>query len=147
MISSQSRSPYRSDQIARYSDHLWKRFRDVRLASDTLIRRSAMSKGSFQFDGGAADYLGTGLLALLITIVTLGIALPYAIVLKQRWRAKHTTVEGRRLVFIGTGVSLFLNWLKWLVLIIITLGIYSFWVAPRIHKWIVENTDWAPAGA
>jgi uncharacterized membrane protein YjgN (DUF898 family) len=85
--------------------------------------------------------LGTGLLALLITILTVGFAFPYALTLKQRWRAKHTIVDGRRLVFLGTGTSLFLNWVKWLLLTIITVGIYGFWVAPRIHKWIVENTD------
>ena len=31
----------------------------------------------------------------------------------------------------GTGMGLFGNWLKWWFLIIITLGIYSFWVVPR----------------
>jgi hypothetical protein len=34
---------------------------------------------------------------------------------------------------------------------IVTVGIYGFWVAPRMQKWIVENTDfdpaWTPAGA
>ena len=96
---------------------------------------------SFRFDGGAGTYLGTGLLALLVTLLTLGICLPFAIVLRQRWRAKHTYIEGRRLAFIGGGFQLFGNWIKWFLLIIITLGIYSFWVAPRIQKWIVENTD------
>lgn len=35
--------------------------------------------------------------------------------------------------------------IKWLLLCVITLGIYSFWVGPRIQKWIVENTDFDPA--
>lgn len=39
---------------------------------------------NFEFDGGAATYLGTSILALLITILTFGIAYPYALVLKQR---------------------------------------------------------------
>ena len=105
-----------------------------------------MGRGSFRFDGGAGSYFGVGILAFFITLLTLGIALPYAIVLKQRWRSEHTIIDGRRLVFLGTGVSLFLNWLKWFLLMVITVGIYSFWVVPRIHKWIVENTDWAPLG-
>lgn len=103
-----------------------------------------MAKGSFKFDGGAGTYIGTGILAFLVTVLSLGIALPFAIVLRQRWRAKHTIIDGRRLQFVGTGMSLFLHWLKWLLLIVVTLTIYSFWVAPRIQKWIVENTDWAP---
>lgn len=96
---------------------------------------------TFTFDGGAGTYLGTGILAFLVTVLTLGIALPFAIVLRQRWRAKHTLVGGRRLIFLGGGLQLFGLWLKWFILIIVTLGIYAFWVAPRIQKWIVENTD------
>jgi uncharacterized membrane protein YjgN (DUF898 family) len=34
-------------------------------------------------------------------------------------------------------------WLKWFVLIIITIGIYAFWVAPRLYRWKWENTSWA----
>ena len=28
---------------------------------------------------------------------------------------------------------------------IITQGIYSLWVVPRVQKWVVENTDFDPA--
>ena len=96
---------------------------------------------NFVFDGGAATYLGTSILAFLITVLTLGIAYPYALVLKQRWKAKHTYVKGYRLKFTGTGLGLFGNWIKWLFLCIVTLGIYSFWVAPRVTGWVVEHTD------
>ena len=41
------------------------------------------------FDGGAATYLGTSILAFLITVITLGIAHSYALVPKQRWKAKR----------------------------------------------------------
>jgi uncharacterized membrane protein YjgN (DUF898 family) len=34
-------------------------------------------------------------------------------------------------------------WLKWLLLMFVTLGIYGFWIGPRIQKWKVENTDFA----
>lgn len=96
---------------------------------------------NFVFDGGAATYLGTSILAFLITVLTLGIAYPYALVLKQRWKAKHTYVKSYRLKFTGTGIGLFGNWIKWLFLCIVTLGIYSFWVAPRVTRWVVEHTD------
>lgn len=98
---------------------------------------------SFTFDGGAATYVGTAILAFLITICTLGIAYPYALVLMHRWIAKHTYVNGRQLTFTGTGIGLFGNWVKWFFLCVITLGIYTFWVAPRVQKWIVEHTDFA----
>lgn len=99
---------------------------------------------AFTFDGGAGTYLGVSILALLIILLTLGLCTPFAIVLRQRWRAKHTYVRGHRLIFVGGGVQLFGLWVKWFLLIIVTLGIYGFWVAPRIQKWVVENTDFDP---
>jgi uncharacterized membrane protein YjgN (DUF898 family) len=106
-----------------------------------------VNSGAFRFTGGAATYLGVGILAVLVVLVTFGLATPFAIVLKQRWRAKHTYINGHRLVFLGTGMSLFGNWIKWFLLTLVTFGIYSFWVVPRVHKWVVENTDFDPSFA
>ena len=97
----------------------------------------------FTFDGGAATYLGTAILGILITVFSLGICYPFAVVLRQRWRAKHSYIDGKQLIFTGSAVGLFGHWIKWFVLIIITLGIYLLWVGPRIQKWIWENTDFA----
>lgn len=109
----------------------------------------APNSGRFRFDGGAATYWGTALLGLVITVGTLGICYPFALVLKQRWVAKHSYIDGRPLVFTGSAWSLFGHWLKWLLLIVVTLGIYGLWVGPRIQRWVWENTDFAPviAGA
>ena len=97
----------------------------------------------FAFDGGAATYFGTALLGFFITVLTLGICYPFALVLRERWRAKHSYIEGRQLVFNGSAWGLFGNWIKWWFLVIITIGIYSFWVGPRIQRWKWENTSWA----
>jgi uncharacterized membrane protein YjgN (DUF898 family) len=104
----------------------------------------ARNSGRFRFDGGAGTYLGTAILAVLITIFTLGICYPFALVLLERWRCKHTYIDGQPLVFTGSAIGLFGLWIKWFLLIIITLGIYSFWVAPRIQQWKVEKTDFDP---
>ena len=97
----------------------------------------------FTFDGGAGTYLGTAVLGFFITLITPGICYPFAIVLKERWRAKHTFIDGQQLVFRGTAIGLFGNWIKWLLLSIITLGIYLFWVAPRLQRWTTVHTDFA----
>jgi uncharacterized membrane protein YjgN (DUF898 family) len=99
---------------------------------------------NFTFDGGAATFVGTAILGFLITVFTLGICYPFALVLMQRWKAKHTYIRGLQLQFTGTGMGLFGNWIKWLSLTLITLGIYGFWVQPRLQQWIVEHTDFAP---
>ena len=96
---------------------------------------------NFVFDGGAGTYIGTLILAFLITFFTFGICYPFALVLVQRWKAKHTIIKGFRLKFIGTGIGLFGQWIKWFFLMVITFGIYGFWVIPRLNKWIVEHTD------
>jgi uncharacterized membrane protein YjgN (DUF898 family) len=107
----------------------------------------ARNSGRFHFDGGAATYLGTGILGALITVFTLGICYPFALVLRERWKAKHSYIDGQRLVFTGSAWGLFGSWIKWLLLIVITLGIYSFWVVPRITRWKWEHTDFDPTWA
>ena len=102
-----------------------------------------VKSGRFRFDGGAGTFVGTALLGMLITVVTLGICYPFALVLRERWRAKHSYLDGRRLVFTGSAWSLFGNWLKWLLLSIVTLGIYLFWVVPRLTRWTVERQDFS----
>ena len=82
-----------------------------------------MSKSkSFVFNGGAATYFGTAILASLITLFTFGVGYPWALCLFQKWKAKHTYIEGRRLRFTGGGFSLIGLWIKWLVLLLITLA-------------------------
>ena len=93
----------------------------------------------YEFDGGAATYLGVGILSALITVFTLGIGVPWAIVLRESWKAKHTIINGSRVTFTGSGAGLFGHYIKWWLLCVITLGIYGFWVAPRLTKWIVEH--------
>ncbi len=92
------------------------------------------------FDGGLLSYLWWWMLATVLTTITFGLAYPWAMCMLYRWKIEHTVVQGRRLKFIGTGGSLFLNWIKWCILTIITLGIYGFWVFIKIENWKAENT-------
>lgn len=60
-----------------------------------------------------------------------------------RWEAKHTVINGHRLAFDGTAMQLFGKWLLWLLLTIVTVGIYSFWVNIKLKKWKVQHTRFA----
>lgn len=95
------------------------------------------------FDGGLLGLLGWNILGFLITVLTLGIMYPFAVVLVVRWRVEHTVINGKRLCFDGTVMQLFGNWIKWLLLIIVTLGIYGFWVGIAMKKWEVKHTHFA----
>ena len=99
----------------------------------------ALPNLNWQFDGGAGSYLVMRILATLVTFLTLGICYPWACCMQYRWQASHTMINGVRLKFTGSAPALFGQWIKWLLLCIVTLGIYSLWVAPRLTQWIVEH--------
>ncbi|MCO0831893.1 DUF898 family protein [Fructobacillus sp. W13] len=92
------------------------------------------------FDGNILNYIGISVLSFLITVCTLGILSPLAIVLKYGWFTNHRVVNGKRLHFSGSALGLFGNWIKWFLLSIITLGIYSFWLTIKLEDWKAKNT-------
>jgi uncharacterized membrane protein YjgN (DUF898 family) len=99
--------------------------------------------GESYFDGGPFEFMGWNILGFLVTALTFGICFPWAITMIYSWEASHTVINGQRLAFKGTALGLFGNWIKWLFLTIITLGIYSFWLFIAIQKWRVKNTQFA----
>ena len=92
------------------------------------------------FDGTLLSYIGWTIIGALITILTLGICYPWALVKRYGWKIDHTVIEGKRMQFNGTAIGLFSHWLKWFALTIITLGIYSFWVHIKLEDWKAKNT-------
>lgn len=101
-----------------------------------------MAKQESYFDGGLLQLIGWRILGFLVTVLTLGICLPWAAVMLFKWEAKHTVIDGERLQFDGTAVQLFGTWIKWLLLTIITLGIYGFWVQIKLKQWKTKHTHY-----
>ena len=93
-----------------------------------------------KFNGGLLGMIGIGILQGIIIVCTLGIGVPWAICLKERWYAKHTVIDDRQVTFDGTGMQLFGNYIKWFLLTIITIGIYSFWLSLKMKAWVVKHT-------
>ena len=87
------------------------------------------------FDGGLLSFIGWHLLGTIITVCTFGICYPWAVCMIYGWEINHTVIEGYRMKFTGSAFGLFGNWIKWLLLTIITLGIYGFWVGIKIRDW------------
>ena len=94
---------------------------------------------SSTWDGGVLDTIVNSIVASLIISVTCGIATPWAICYMMKFVVEHAIIDGKRLKFDGTGGQLFGNWIKWLLLTVITCGIYSFWVTPRLYQWITSH--------
>ena len=96
-----------------------------------------------KFNGGLLGMIGIGILQGIIIAFTLGIGTPWAICLKESWYAKHTKIDGRQVTFDGTGLQLFGTYIKWFLLTIVTLGIYSFWLSIKMKAWVVSHTHLA----
>ena len=93
-----------------------------------------------KFTGGLLGMIGIGILQAIIIFLTLGLGAPWAICLKESWYVNHTIIEGHKLTFDGTGGQLFGNYIKWFLLTIITLGIYSFWLSIKMKQWVTKHT-------
>jgi|SRR5699024_7013718 len=105
------------------------------------VRTVETRKGQTSFfDGGLIQYIGWRILGWIVTAVTFGICYPWALTMVYGWKINHTVIEGKRLQFNGSAFGLFGNWIKWLFLMLITLGIYSFWVFIKLEDWKVRNT-------
>lgn len=95
------------------------------------------------FTGGLLGLIGIELLSFIIIVFTIGFGVPWATCIKERWTAKHTIIDGHQLYFDGNAVQLFGNYIKWVLLTIITLGIYSFWLGIKMKQWVVNHTHHA----
>lgn len=91
------------------------------------------------WDGSVFDTVVNSIAASLICVLTCGIGAPWAICYIMKFVIGHAVIDGKRMRFDGTGGQLFGNWLKWLLLTFITCGIYSFWVTPRLYKWVASH--------
>ena len=92
------------------------------------------------FDKKVSEYILLHIKMLLLGIVTLGLAYPWIICIKQKATCKHTVICGKRLKFIGDPKELINHWILWWILIVITFGLYSLVVKIRFERWITANT-------
>ena len=59
------------------------------------------------FDGGLIELIGWRILAILITVITLGICYPWGLCMLYKYETRHTVVNGKRIDFDGTAIGLF----------------------------------------
>lgn len=93
-----------------------------------------------RFTGGAGGWFGNHLLTFMMTVLTLGIAFPWAHKRMIKWKTEHTNIGGSFLVFSGTGLQLTGRYLLLLLLTVLTLGIYAFLFPEYYRKWRWSHT-------
>lgn len=93
------------------------------------------------FTGAGGQLFLLVLVQGLLTIVTLGLYGPWAMCKFLTWRAQNTIVGGKPSQFIGTGASFFVFYLiHFMILPLLTLGLYYFLALYRLYAWKEENT-------
>ncbi len=110
---------------------------------ESYINQNGTDYKKSYFDGTTLQLIGLKLLVYFINFITLGLAYPWTMCMKERWEAKHTVINGRRLLFTGKGTQLFGKYILWIFLTIITLGIYSIWFGLSMKKWRTKHTVYA----
>ena len=107
------------------------------------------------FDGTLWQMIGWQIACWAITLITFGIAYPWGACLLFRWETEHTTINGKRLKFTGTGGDLFLLYLQLylifaglilvsallIFLLPFVLVLFGPYMALRIKRWRVEHTE------
>ena len=97
-------------------------------------------KKQFEFNKDIGGLFVNMIVVYLLVIFTLGLGTPWAVCKLERWRADNTTIEGRKIKFVGEGSSLLGKFLFWYFLTIITLGIYGLWMVNNFEKFKADNT-------
>lgn len=98
-----------------------------------------MKENSY-FDGTVKEHVIHEIKSKLMIILTLGIAYPWILCSSYKTRVEHTVIEGKRLSFHGDPRVLFKAWLKYLILIYITFGVYKIVAGVRLNQWLTEHT-------
>ena len=95
--------------------------------------------GESKFTG---NVIVLGLLHVLwgfLNIITLGIMIPWTTSWKYKYYAERTTYSGKKVKFDGKGIQLLGRWILWELLTIVTVGIYAFFMAIALKKWVIKH--------
>ncbi len=106
----------------------------------TQLNDPSIANSTSGWDGGVLETIAASIVAALIMVFTCGIGMPWAVCYLMSYIIGHVTIDGKRLTFDGNGMQLFGNWIKWFVLCLITCGIYSLWVVPKVYNWVAKHT-------
>jgi uncharacterized membrane protein YjgN (DUF898 family) len=104
--------------------------------------------GRLEFVGTGGGLIGTYLLGMILTTISLGLYAPWFQVSLNQFFLRNTGVhigdKAYRGDYTGTGLGVLLLMLQ-MILIPLTLGIYMFWFVVNARRYATENTKFIPA--
>lgn len=114
---------------------------------ENQVQSQQNSNQESKWTGSVLGFFGMRLLLCLfifLSAFTLFLTLPWIIVWFQRYITNNTYVNGKQLLFNGTGGQLFGSYIKWWLLSLVTIGIYGIFFTPvRIIQWYTKHTVFA----
>ena len=110
------------------------------IVSNIHFEKEEFVKGDSYFDGGVLGIIGVNLFSKILTFISFGLLYPFVVCYRQRWFAKHTIINRKKIIFTGKSLSLIGNYLLWWFLCIITIGIFGLWLPIKIENWKAKNT-------
>jgi uncharacterized membrane protein YjgN (DUF898 family) len=113
--------------------------------ANTTLGPTKRGELRLEFTGRGGELFVTGLVGYLLTIITLGIYMPWFMVKLIKFFSENTVAtaqDGTRLRprFEGTGGELFVTFLVGYLLTMITFGIYAPWFLCKLNKVLRQRT-------
>ncbi len=97
-----------------------------------------MSK-DFEFYGTGLEFAWLLVWTSVLTTITLGLFVPWALSYTIGWVASKLKINGQKVHFDGTGGGIFWTYLKIFVLTLITFGLYTPWGACTLYRWVFDH--------
>lgn len=91
------------------------------------------------FNGDKLSNAFFAVLLLIFRVASLDILTPIVICSRLQWQAEHTYINGRRMVFVGKVSDLFVKNIFWILLSILTFGIFIPFKLLKTAQWETEN--------
>lgn len=109
------------------------------METETALEGKAVSR----YTGGAVAPRLMKWVAFIVSLITLTLAHPAMVCWQERYRCRHTYIDGKRLKFDGHALQLMGKYICWVLLTLVTLFIYSFWLSVKLKKWVAKHTHFA----
>jgi uncharacterized membrane protein YjgN (DUF898 family) len=115
------------------------------IAQRVTFGPTAKGTVQFRFEGQGGQLFVTFLVGYLLTMVTIGIYMPWFICKLTKFYLDNTTIttsDGSvyNPRFQGAGGDLFVTFLVGYLLTMVTFGIYAPWFMCKLNKWFAERT-------
>ena len=109
--------------------------------SNVHFEDEELKENDSYFTGSVLGLIGINIITFLITVCSLGLLAPLADCIKTNWVLSHSIINRKVIEFNGNWLNLFVKRIVWLLLTIITFGIYGWFIEIKTIRWITKNTS------